>query len=72
MTREEVAERFGPEVFPLFIVRDDQLIVLSEEEIKKPQAGDQIVMLARQSCVREAERAGVRTIDAQPSVANTS
>jgi hypothetical protein len=66
MTREEVAERFGPDVFPLFIVRDDQLIVLSEEETKKPQAGDQVVMLARHSCVQEAERTGVRAIETQP------
>jgi len=70
MTREEVTERFGPDVFPLFIVRDDQLIVLSEEETKKPQAGDQVVMLAHRSRVRDAERAGVRTIEAQPSVAD--
>ena len=70
MTREELTERFGPQAFPLFIVRGEQLIVLSEEEVKKPQSGDQIVMLAHRSHVRDAERAGVRTIDTQPSVAD--
>jgi hypothetical protein len=70
MTREELTERFGPQAFPLFIVRGEQLIVLSEEEMKKPQAGDQIVMLAHQSHVRDAEREGVRTIDTQPPVAD--
>ena len=70
MEREDVTERFGPDAFPLFIVRGDQLIVLSEEETKKPQSGDQIVMLARHSRVRDAERAGVRAIDTQPLVAD--
>lgn len=45
-TREELKEAFGPEAVPLFVVRDDTLAIFSEEEIKQPQPGDRVVLLA--------------------------
>ncbi|PQJ35294.1 hypothetical protein BSZ35_12395 [Salinibacter sp. 10B] len=59
MEREEMSERYGPEAFPLFIIRGDQLIVLSEEETKKPTAGDQIVLLAHRSRMEDVEEDAV-------------
>lgn len=42
-----------PEAFPLFIVRGDQLLILSEEEPTRPQDGDQVVLIAPQQDVQE-------------------
>ncbi len=52
MSRDELSEHFGDEALPMFLVRGDQLVVLSEEETDKPQAGDQIVVIAREEDVQ--------------------
>jgi len=38
-------DRFGSEAFPLFLVRDGELVVLSEET-RKPRSGDEVVIIA--------------------------
>lgn len=48
-------ERLGSELLPMFIVRDQHVIVLSEVESDQPQPGDQIVMLARQNQIQDPE-----------------
>jgi len=55
MSRDELQGRFGDDAFPMFIVRDDALVILSEEKTKKPQPGDRIVLLAREQRVDAAE-----------------
>jgi len=55
ISRDEFDEQFGAEAVPLFLVRDNQLIVFSEQETMQPQAGDQIVVLAHRRHVEEAE-----------------
>jgi len=55
LSREAVRERYGPEAFPMFLVRDDRLIVLSEERSKEPRAGDRVVLLARTIHVEAAD-----------------
>lgn len=55
-TLDEIRERLGSESFPMFIVRDDQLMILSEEETEQPRAGDQVVLLARQKNAHKAGR----------------
>ncbi len=55
MTRAEMEEHFGPESFPLFIVRGTQLVVLSDEETKQPRAGDHVVVLAERGQVQKTE-----------------
>ncbi len=42
-----------PEAFPLFIVRGDRLLILSEEESTRPQDGDQVVLIAPRQDVQE-------------------
>jgi NhaP-type Na+/H+ or K+/H+ antiporter len=59
MTRSGLSERFGPEAFPMFLVRDGQLIVLSEERSKQPRAGDRVVLLARRTQVQQTDDAAV-------------
>ncbi len=44
-----------PEAFPLFIVRGDKLLILSEEESTRPQDGDQVVIIAPQQDIQEAD-----------------
>lgn len=48
-------ERLGPELLPMFIVRDQHLIVLSEVESDQPQPGDQIVLLVRQDQIQDPD-----------------
>jgi NhaP-type Na+/H+ or K+/H+ antiporter len=55
LSRDAVSARYGPEAFPMFLVRGEQLIVLSEERSKQPRAGDRVVMLARRGRVPEAD-----------------
>jgi len=43
-----------PEAFPLFIVRGDQLLILSEEEPTRPQDGDQVVLIAPQGSAQDS------------------
>lgn len=52
---EGLRERLGSELLPMFIVRDQHLIVLSEVESDQPQPGDQIVLLARQNQIQDPE-----------------
>jgi len=44
-----------PEAFPLFIVRGDQLLILSEEEPTRPQDGDQVVLIAPQGSAQDSD-----------------
>jgi NhaP-type Na+/H+ or K+/H+ antiporter len=44
-----------PEAFPLFIVRDHQLLVLSEEESTQPRDGDQVVLIAPERDLQESK-----------------
>jgi len=44
-----------PEAFPLFIVRGNQLLILSEEESTQPQDGDQVVLIASQLDIQESD-----------------
>jgi NhaP-type Na+/H+ or K+/H+ antiporter len=59
LSRDAVRERYGPEAFPMFLVRDGRLIVLSEERSKQPRAGDRVVLLARRTQVHETDDAAV-------------
>jgi NhaP-type Na+/H+ or K+/H+ antiporter len=59
LSRDAVRERYGPEAFPMFLVRDGRLIVLSEERSKQPRAGDRVVLLARRTQVQQTDDAAV-------------
>jgi hypothetical protein len=59
MTRSGLSERFGPEAFPMFLVRDGQLIVLSEERGPRRAPGPPHAGAANGRCCRP-ERGGPR------------
>ena len=52
---EALRERLGTDILPMFIVRDHQLIVLSEVESETPQPGDQVVFLAQQNKIQDPD-----------------
>jgi NhaP-type Na+/H+ or K+/H+ antiporter len=58
LSRADLNDAFGPEAFPLFIARNDQLRILSEEETEQPQAGDRIVLLAPRAEMEGTHDAG--------------
>lgn len=43
---DTLQECLWPEAFPMFILRDDRVMILSEEEPTTPRQGDQIVLIA--------------------------
>ncbi len=62
LSRASVNERYGPEAFPMFLVRGNQLIVLSEERSKQPRPGDRVVLLAPEAQVQATDDEAVRPI----------
>lgn len=56
---DELTDALGPEALPLFIVRNEQLMILSEEETDTPQPGDQIVLLARRQDIEHTSQVSV-------------
>lgn len=75
---EELTDALGPEALPLFIVRHEQLMILSEEETDMPRSGDRIVLLARRQDVESTEEVSVvqneewRTNDERAGDTNSS
>jgi NhaP-type Na+/H+ or K+/H+ antiporter len=67
LSRDAVSVRYGPEAFPMFLVRGEQLIVLSEERSKQPRAGDRVVMLARRGRVHETDETVMTGADLEAS-----
>lgn len=55
VSAEVLRERFGDDLLPMFIVREQQLIVFTEDETETPQPGDRIVLLGRDSAVQDAD-----------------
>ena len=58
LARDAFTERFGDEAFPMFIVRGDQLIILSEE-VQRPQPDDRVVFLAPRTRMQDAEAVAI-------------
>ncbi len=52
---DELREHIGSDVLPMFLIRDQRLIVLSEVEAETPQPGDQVVLLARQNQIQDPD-----------------
>jgi len=69
MDRDEIRERFGPEAFPMFIVRGDRLIILSDERSARPRADDHVVLLAHRERVEENEAMSGEELSDPASVA---
>lgn len=46
LSADTFQECLWPEAFPMFIVRNNRLLILSEEEPTQPQDGDQVVLIA--------------------------
>jgi hypothetical protein len=70
MDREEIRDRFGTEAFPMFIVRGERLIILSDEQSTQPHSGDRIVLLARDDQSEAEETMSVEEVADRPSVAD--
>ncbi len=70
MSHEEIRERFGPEAFPMFIVRGERLTIFSDEQSTQPRAGDRIILLAHRERAGQEETLSVEEVTDPPSVAN--
>ena len=70
MDRDAIRERFGAEAFPMFIVRGERLIILSDEQSTQPRSGDRVVLLARDEQAEAEEAMSVEEVADHPAFAN--